>query len=249
MANAIFFKVGSHSAVALCGRLAEDAKTFTAKKDGKTYTSLKLVTGNTYLAKDGVRRTTQTIPVFVEGSFDAKAADILAVTGEISTIVVAPKSESNKYEVTQLTVSSAKAEVAAHCAPETFNGINKAEIIGRVGSVRTVKTEKLSGCVVNVAVSRSEKTADGYKDQTDWIDITFWGKRSETVLEKVGKGDLLLVKGKLNSRTTTVGGKQRSLLGFVAEDFNILHKKPQATAPVVVAPASSDTEDGEYPLF
>lgn len=249
MANAIFFKAGSHSAVALCGRLAEDAKTFTAKKDGKTYTGLKLVTGDTYRSKDGIRRTTQTVTVFVEGALEAKSADILAVTGDISTTVVCPKSESNKYEVTQLTVHSAKAEVAAHCAPESFNGMNKAEIIGRVGSVRTVKTEKLSGCVVNVAVSRSEKTAEGYKDQTDWIDVSFWGKRSETVLEKVGKGDLLLVKGKLNNRMATVAGKQRSLLGFVAEDFNILHKKPQATAPVVVTPASSDSEDDEYPMF
>ena len=247
--NNFFFKAGSHSNTTILGRTNADAKILT--KNGQSYTSIQLVTAQSYTTKDGVEKVmSQTVPVFVLGELAIKAGDVVLVNGEIETSVVVPKSETNKYEVTQLVIRASSIETIASGVPEGFRGLNVAEVIGRVGNVRQIKTATLSGAIVTVAVKKSAKTENGqWSDLTHWIECSAWGKRSESVISKLAKGDLVLVKGKLNATPRKIGEAQRLLMGFNLEDFNILNKKAPAQSAAPAPAAAAGDADAECPFF
>ena len=54
-------------------------------------------------------------------------------------------------------------------------------------------------CSCTLAVQRSRKDQSG-QYPTDFVDVVFWGKTAEMVSKWLGKGDLALVKGRLESR-------------------------------------------------
>lgn len=62
-----------------------------------------------------------------------------------------------------------------------------------------------------LAVSRSRKGQDGTYP-TDWIDVTFWGKTAEHAAQWFHKGDMAIVRGRLESRDweDKHGNKRRS---------------------------------------
>ena len=93
---------------------------------------------------------------------------------------------------------------------------NHISLIGRVG--KDPETKQLTnGVVSNFSLATSEKYKDkqGQKqEQTEWHNITAWGKTAETVDKYVKKGDMIGVEGKMtyqkwedkdgNNRTTPV---------------------------------------------
>lgn len=66
-------------------------------------------------------------------------------------------------------------------------------------------------CNVTLAVQRSRKDQSG-EYPTDWIDCVFFGKAAEHVKTWFGKGDLAIVRGRLESRDweDKNGNKRRS---------------------------------------
>ena len=66
-------------------------------------------------------------------------------------------------------------------------------------------------CGATLAVQRSRKGQDG-EYLTDWIDCVFWGKTAEHVKNWFHKGDLAVVRGRLESRDweDKNGNKRRS---------------------------------------
>lgn len=75
----------------------------------------------------------------------------------------------------------------------------------------------------NLAVDRKFTSAEGEK-QTDFIGITCWGKLAEIVCEKLGKGRLIAVDGRIQSSSYTdqSSGDKRTRTGVVAEDIRFL---------------------------
>ena len=66
-------------------------------------------------------------------------------------------------------------------------------------------------CSTTLAVQRSRKGQDG-EYPTDWIDCVFWGKTAEHVNNWFHKGDMAVVRGRLESRDweDKNGNKRRS---------------------------------------
>lgn len=66
-------------------------------------------------------------------------------------------------------------------------------------------------CSTTLAVQRSRKGQDG-EYPTDWIDCVFWGKTAEHVKNWFHKGELAIVRGRLESRDweDKNGNKRRS---------------------------------------
>lgn len=54
-------------------------------------------------------------------------------------------------------------------------------------------------CIATLAVQRSRKDQNG-EYMTDWIDVVFWGKTAEHVATWFHKGDMAIVRGRLESR-------------------------------------------------
>ena len=252
MSNNTFFKAGSYSSVTLVGEI-EELTWVPSKTELECYDKLqryviRMSAGYNRVTPDG---KVTVDPVWLKVPFCYDFADpihvgrVVKVEGTLRVQTVVPKSDTNKFAVTQLVVELGdKDDSFAILAGSTDNyglpraGVNRAEIVGRIGSLRQVKTNAgKTGAVVSVAVTRTQKTESGYKDTTDWIEATFWGKRAEFVLSKLGKGVLVLITGKLNLRSAKVGGAVRELLTLQAEDFHILSKK---TATAAASAAEDD---------
>lgn len=54
-------------------------------------------------------------------------------------------------------------------------------------------------CSATLAVQRSQKDQNG-EYMTDWVDVVFWGKTAEHVTAWYHKGDMAIVRGRLESR-------------------------------------------------
>jgi single-strand DNA-binding protein len=109
------------------------------------------------------------------------------------------------------------------------NMLNQVVIVGRlVKSPEVVKTDsgkKVSN--ITLAVSRSYKDENG-EYQTDFINCVLWEGIAENTAEYVKKGDLLGIKGHLQSRiykkdeNTTV-----YVIEVIAEKVTFLSSKPK----------------------
>lgn len=85
----------------------------------------------------------------------------------------------------------------------------------------------------SLAVERSYKDSSGNRE-TDFIECTAWRKLAELIAEKLGKGRLVAITGRLQQdRWTNEQGQKRSKLSVVIDEIQFLDyaKDGQANAP------------------
>jgi single-strand DNA-binding protein len=82
-------------------------------------------------------------------------------------------------------------------------GLNKAQIIGRLGGDPELKTTQAGNAVCSFSVATNEN----YKDQngtlierTEWHRCVAWGRLAEIIAEYLKKGSLAFFEGKLQTR-------------------------------------------------
>lgn len=83
---------------------------------------------------------------------------------------------------------------------------NKATLIGRVGQDPEFRQFEGGGRVVSFSLATSEnyKDANGnWQEKTEWHRVQAWGKLADTVNQHYGKGDQLLIEGKITYRKYT----------------------------------------------
>ena len=108
--------------------------------------------------------------------------------------------------------------------------LNQIVIVGRL--VDKPKVEKLeneggSRSQITLAVPRSYKNADGEYD-TDFVDCTLWNGVAENTAEYCEKGDLIGVKGRIQTSTyETESGEKRKSTQVVAEKITFLSSKKE----------------------
>ena len=79
--------------------------------------------------------------------------------------------------------------------------LNSVTIVGRIAhelELKKTETEK-EYCNLSIAVPRSYKNANGEYD-TDFVDITLWGSVANNTVEYSQKGDMVAVKGRIQTR-------------------------------------------------
>lgn len=76
----------------------------------------------------------------------------------------------------------------------------------------------------SLALNRSYKQDDEWKEATDYIDITAWGNLATQVSENVNKGDRVLVSGRLQSRSWEQDGVKRNKVEVLATDVTFLDR-------------------------
>ena len=87
--------------------------------------------------------------------------------------------------------------------------INRVELLGRVGVEPEMRYTQGGTAITRVRLATDRYRQNG-ETETDWHDITCWGKLAEAVNSYVGKGDRLYVSGRLaqNSYETDDGQKR-----------------------------------------
>ena len=107
--------------------------------------------------------------------------------------------------------------------------LNQVVIVGRL--VRDVEVKKLEGdksvAKISLAIPRSFKNAEGRYD-TDFIDCTTWDMVANNVSEYCKKGDIIVVKGRLQSSTyEKEDGTKAYKMELIAEKVTFLSSKPK----------------------
>ena len=101
--------------------------------------------------------------------------------------------------------------------------LNQVVIVGRLVRDPEVKNlergTKLSR--ITLAVPRSYKNVEG-KYETDYIDCTLWKGIAENTAEYCNKGDILGVKGRIETKTYETDSKKKYLTEVVAEKVTFL---------------------------
>ena len=94
--------------------------------------------------------------------------------------------------------------------------LNQIVLVGRI--VKDIEQEGETKAVVTVAVPRSYKNADGEYD-TDFIPCVLWNGIATNTLEYCKKGDLIGVKGRIQSNENGIA--------VVAEKITFLSNKKE----------------------
>ena len=105
--------------------------------------------------------------------------------------------------------------------------LNQAVLVGRIVREPEVKELENGSKVSNItlAVPRSFKNAEGEYD-TDFVDVVLWKGVAESTAEYCNKGDLIGVKGRIQTNTREdENGDVKSFMNIVAEKVTFLSSK------------------------
>lgn len=110
--------------------------------------------------------------------------------------------------------------------------LNQIILVGRLVREATLKTtetgKKMS--YITLAVPRSFKNMNG-EYETDFIDCVLWDKVAESTVEYCGKGDIIGVKGRVQSRTIEIEDKKRTVLEVISEKVTFLSSREKREKP------------------
>jgi len=137
-------------------------------------------------------------------------------------------------------------------------GVNKCIIIGNLGRDPEVKYSQggLAICKLSVAVTERVKDGDSWKDHTEWMRVTLFGKTAENAGQYLQKGRQVYVEGRLKTdKYKDKEGVEKTSTEVVANLIQFLgsgggeraprtNDEPGTTAP----PAGDGFEDDSLPF-
>lgn len=110
--------------------------------------------------------------------------------------------------------------------------VNKITLIGHLGNNPEVRTFDNGGKVVNLRLATYEpyRDAKGKKvDNTQWHDLSAWGKTAEFAEKYLAKGKYVVAEGRLVHRSyEDKDGNKRYATEVRVSDFMMLDKKEEA---------------------
>lgn len=106
--------------------------------------------------------------------------------------------------------------------------LNQVVMVGRLASDPTLKELEDGKKVSNItlAVPRTYKNAEGEYD-TDFVDCSLWNLIASNAAEFCQKGDLVGIKGRIQTDNYEVDGETRKRMSVVAEKVTFLSSKKQ----------------------
>lgn len=120
--------------------------------------------------------------------------------------------------------------------------LNNACLMGRITKELDLKTTPNGKSVLNfsIALNRSHTK----EKITDYVDIVAWGTTAQFVSKYFGKGSMIAIVGRLQSRNwEDKQGQKRQTLEVVAEQVSFTGEKSENPAPQESAPAPQDFEE------
>ena len=106
-----------------------------------------------------------------------------------------------------------------------MRGVNKAIVLGRLGSDPEVRYTPNGKAVCNVSLATSEiyKDQSGQqKEHTDWHRVVIWGKPAEIIGQYMSKGDQLYVEGKNRTRAWNDNGNEKTVTEIIVDQSGLV---------------------------
>jgi single-strand DNA-binding protein len=105
-------------------------------------------------------------------------------------------------------------------------GLNKVQIIGRLGRDPEMRYTPQGAPVTNFSVATGGKWTDrngNERDDTEWFRIEAWNRLAETCNQYLSKGKEVYIEGRLKTRRyTDRDGNERTSVEVVANDMVML---------------------------
>lgn len=104
--------------------------------------------------------------------------------------------------------------------------LNQVVIVGRLVKDPTLEERENGGNYgfITLAVPRSYKNAEGVYE-TDFVDCVLWNGVANNVVEYCKKGDLVGIKGRIETRTEEVNEEKKKITEIIAEKVTFLSSK------------------------
>lgn len=112
-----------------------------------------------------------------------------------------------------------------------MHGVNKVSLIGNLGADPIIRYSQSGAPIANLrlAIGERRKDGDGWKDHTEWVSVTAFGKTAENVGQYLSKGSQVYVEGRLQTREyQDKEGNKRKATEVVAHDVVFLGGKGDA---------------------
>ena len=134
--------------------------------------------------------------------------------------------------------------------------VNKVILVGHVGKEPETRAFADGTGVTNFSLATSEKYKDKsgeWKDQTEWHNISCFGKLSEIASKYVNKGTQVYVEGKIKTnKYTDKSGVEKYAVNIVVSSLQLLGSKEAKSPPIdhasITNHASSSLGDMESDL-
>ena len=104
--------------------------------------------------------------------------------------------------------------------------LNQSILVGRIVKEPEIRETENGTKVTNItlAVQRSYKNVEGEYD-TDFISCVLWKGIAESTAEYCKKGDLIGVRGRIQTRMTDINETKQNIMEVVAERVTFLSSK------------------------
>lgn len=124
--------------------------------------------------------------------------------------------------------------------------LNQCNFIGRVGKEPVARYTPEKTCIVNFSMAIDESyKKDGIKvEKVEWINVVAFKKLAEIIEKFVGKGDLLFIGGKIQTRKyQDKDGQEKYITEIVANEMKMLGTKKETSGESI-----SGNEDTDLPF-
>jgi len=133
--------------------------------------------------------------------------------------------------------------------------INKAQIAGRLGKDPELKSLPSGVSVVTFSVASSrnwkDKQTGEKKEETEWHNVVFFGRRAEVIAQYFGKGQEIYVSGRIKTRSWESDGQKKYRTEIVGEDFQFVGSKSESSPKSNITPEDHQPKEElhtiEYP--
>jgi len=108
--------------------------------------------------------------------------------------------------------------------------VNKVIIVGRLGQPVELRQTQGGNQVASFSMATSEKFKDKQgqqQEQTEWHNITLWGKQAELAGQYLQKGSMVYIEGKLKTDSWEDNGVKKFKTSIVGNVMQFLDSKPQ----------------------
>jgi single-strand DNA-binding protein len=96
----------------------------------------------------------------------------------------------------------------------------RAEICGNVGKAPELRQSKSGKPMCRFSVASTKKT-EGREPVTTWVSVLCFDEQAEQVAERVGRGDRVIVTGRLEVETYEKDGVERTSVNILADDVGL----------------------------
>ena len=101
-----------------------------------------------------------------------------------------------------------------------------------------------AGKLVNFSVGVSRDMGD----ETDWFDVTFFGKRAEVIEKFFSKGSQIIVSGRMQSDTVEKDGRKHKYWKLIGSSFDFCDSKDSPRGSAVVESDSFKAAEDDIPF-